>query len=422
MKLQTRYNRATISAAIFVLLIGSISYYFILRYVLIREVDDALKVEEQEIIYHVHTYHSLPEETNYKDQLIHFYPTAAPEKRKIESVRVKEANEDEVSISRQLSFPVEVNGKIFTAVVTKSEEEAEDMLIIIAVLTVAVILLLIAIMFIANQILLKKLWRPFYSTLSQMKQFKLSNPNQITTVANDIEEFNELNKAVNEMTAKVANDYLSLKTFADNASHEMQTPLAVINSKLDLIIQDQQLSEKNMEHLEGIYEAVNKLRRLNQSLLLMNKIENHQFPEAKHLRIDDLVRERLQHFDELVQARQLVVTTSLKECEVQMNPLLADILLNNLLTNAIRHNVPSGNIEIASQPDCISITNQSKQARLNENEIFERFHKDTQSDGLGIGLAIAKQICDLYGFRISYAFREQRHAFQVQFLHTADSL
>src|SRR5436309_3176848 len=129
MKLQVKYNRATLSAAVFVLLLGSIGYYFILRYVLIKEVDDALKVEEQEILYHIQTYHSLPEETNYKDQLIHFYESNSPQKRQLRSVHAKLANQDNAAISRQLSFPVKVNGKSYLAVVTKSEEEAEDMLI-----------------------------------------------------------------------------------------------------------------------------------------------------------------------------------------------------------------------------------------------------------------------------------------------------
>jgi signal transduction histidine kinase len=329
-------------------------------------------------------------------------------------VEAKE-KDGEKTVNRQLIFPVQLNGKLYTAVVAKSEEEAEDMLLLIALLTAFVILLLLAILFIANRMLFQKMWRPFYSTLSAMKQFNLSKPGEIKLTTNAIDEFNDLNKAVKEMTTKVAGDYQTLKTFADNASHEMQTPLAVITSKLDLLIQDQQLSEKNLEYVEGVYDAVNRLKRMNQSLLLITKIENQQFPQASRLRIDGLVTERLQHFEELLQARQLVVTTSLERCEVLMNPLLADILLNNLLTNAIRHNIPSGNIEIASQPNSLSITNQSKQLPLNEEQIFERFHKDAQSDGLGIGLAIVKQICDLYGFRISYAFRKHMHAFQVQF-------
>jgi signal transduction histidine kinase len=271
------------------------------------------------------------------------------------------------------------------------------------------------ILFIANKMLFQKLWRPFYSTLSAMKEFDLSKPGQIILTRNGIDEFNDLNKAVYEMTKKVAGDYESLRTFADNASHEMQTPLAVINSKLDLMIQEQAMTEKNMQHLESMYDSVTRLTRLNQSLLLISKIENHQFPDAKNVRLDDLLRERLQHFEELVLSKHLVLKSSLEKCEVQMNPVLADILLNNLLANAIRHNIPSGNIEIESANDHLSITNHSNQSHLNEKVIFDRFHKSAGSDGLGIGLAIVKQICDLYGFRISYAFRKEMHVFNIEF-------
>ena len=415
MKLQAKYNKATISAAIFVLILGSISYYFMLRYILIKEVDDALRVEEEEILDHVKTHHNLPEETNYRDQQIHFFPTTKIEERKFKTAYVQDEEEKESVISRQLIFPLSVEGRNYTAVVTKSEEEADDLLALIAILTAAVILLLFVVLFIANRILFQKLWRPFYGTLSSMKQFNLSNPDKIHFAGSEIDEFNDLNKAVSEMTLKVAKDYQSLKTFTDNASHEMQTPLAVINSKLDLIIQDQALTEKNMQHLQSIYDSVTKLTRMNQALLLIAKIENHQFPNAKKLRLDDLLNERLLHFEELIQSKQLSVSTTLHKCEVLMNPVLADILLNNLLANAIRHNVQSGKLEIESAGDHIAIRNNSEGSYLDDKTIFNRFHKASGSDGLGIGLAIVKQICDLYGFSVAYAFRKQMHAFQVSF-------
>jgi signal transduction histidine kinase len=415
MKLQAKYTRATISAAIFVLILGSISYYFMLKYVLIQEVDDALRVEEQEILDHIAAHHGLPEETNYHDQQIHFFPASATEKRRLLSTNVRNETEKESTISRQLIFPVQVDGKNYRAVVTKSEEEAEDMLFLIALLTAAVILLLFVLLFIVNRILFKKIWKPFYATLGAMKQFNLSNPDRIDLGKNEIDEFNDLNRAVNEMTRKVAKDYESLKTFADNASHEMQTPLAVINSKLDLMIQDQGLTEKNMQHLQGIYDSVTKLTRMNQSLLLIAKIENHQFPNAKKLRLDDLLNDRLQHFEELIQSKQLKVSTSLHRCEVLMNPVLADIMLNNLLANAIRHNVQYGDLEIESSSNYIAISNNSEITFLDEKIIFDRFQKASGSDGLGIGLAIVKQICDLYGFHVAYAFRKHMHAFQVSF-------
>ena len=415
MKLQAKYNRATISAAIFVLILGSISYYFLLRYVLIKEVDDALRVEEQEILDHIKAHHNLPEETDYHDQQIHFFPASKVEDRKFVSTSTIDEVEKESTISRQLIFPVNVDGKNYTAVVTKSEEEADDMLILIALLTAAVILLLFAILFIANRMLFRKLWKPFYATLSSMKQFNLSNPDKISLANNHIDEFNDLNRTVREMTLKVARDYQSLKTFADNASHKMQTPLAIINSKLDLIIQDQELTEKNMQHLQVIYDSVTRLTRMNQSLLLIAKIENHQFPDAKNLRLDHLLNERLQYFEELIHSKQLLVSKSLQKCEVMMNPVLADILLNNLLSNAIRHNVEAGNIEVKSSPDHISICNNSTSIPLDEKIIFDRFQKEPGSDGLGIGLAMVKQICDFYGFQVAYGFSKQMHAFEVTF-------
>ncbi len=415
MKLQAKYNRANIGAAVFALILGSISFYFILKYVLIEELDNALKVEEQEILDHVNTRGSLPEETSYHDQQIHFVPVNTVEERRFLSTMVRNESEDESAISRQLRFPVTVGGKNYTAVVSKSEEEADDMILLIALLTAAVILLLLAILFITNRILFKKIWKPFYDTLFAMKQFNLSNPGRIRLGRNEIDEFNDLNKAVDEMTSKVAKDYLSLKTFADNASHEMQTPLAVINSKLDLLIQDQELTEKNMQHLQSIYDSVTRMTRMNHSLLLIAKIENHQFPDAKKLRLDDLLNERLQHFEELIQSKQLSVSMALHKCEVLMNPELADMLLNNLLANAIRHNVQSGTIEIESASNFIAISNHSETSLLDEKTIFDRFQKTAGSDGLGIGLAIVKQICDFYGFQLRYAFQKQMHAFHVSF-------
>jgi len=414
MKLQVKYNRATISAAVFVLLMGSISYYFLLRYILIKELDDSLKVEEQEIIHHIQTQKNLPEETQFRDQQIHFIPTANKERRRFVTTEVFNKSEKESQISRQLIFPVSVNGQQYTALVSKSEEETEDMLILIGFVTAGVILLLFIFLFIANRILFQKIWKPFYATLSAMKQFNLSNPGKLILKKNEINEFNDLNTALGEMTQKVAQDYQSLKTFADNASHEMQTPLAVINSKLDLLIQDQELTEKNMQHLQSIYDSISKLTRLNQSLLLMTKIENQQFRDAKKLRIDELLNEQLSHFEELINSKQLRVSTSLEKSEAFMNPMLADILINNILANAIRHNVQAGRIEIESGGNYFAISNHSNTNPLDKQSIFHRFQKGNGSDGLGLGLAIVKQICELYGFQVGYTFNNQMHAFRVK--------
>lgn len=413
MKLQTKYNRATIAATIAVLLVGSVVYYFFVRYALIAQVDEALWVEEVEIYHHIKVHDTLPAESHFIDQRIEFTEAAIPEKRRFVSKEVFSALENEMENSRQLIFPVKVKGKNYTAIVTKSQAEAEHLLLVILGITIVVILLLVGLLYISNRILLKKIWKPFHSTLTAMNDFNLSNPTAIRLEKSNIDEFNDLNSAWTQMTKKINQDYESLKTFADNASHEMQTPVAVINSKLDLLIQEHQLTEKSMQHVQAMYHAVDKLTKLNQSLLLITKIEHNQFKEKNIINMTAVLKERLSHLEELIHSRQLTVTTEFKESKVPMHPILADILVNNILVNAIRHNTNEGVINIATHPDSLRISNSSDGTSLDPDIIFNRFEKSNASEGMGLGLAIVKQICDTYHFTLNYSFRNGLHDFEI---------
>src|SRR5215204_281298 len=171
MKLQTKYNRATITATIMVLIVASIVYYFFIRSALINQVDEALRVEEVEIYHHIKLHNALPAESHFRDQRIDFTEVAVPETRRFVNIKLINPQDNELENSRQLIFPVQVNGKNYTAVVTKSQAEAEHLLLVILAITIVVILLLVAILFVANRILLNKIWRPFHSTLLAMKDF-----------------------------------------------------------------------------------------------------------------------------------------------------------------------------------------------------------------------------------------------------------
>jgi signal transduction histidine kinase len=413
MKLQTKYNRANITANIAVLLVASIGYYFFLHYALINQVDEALKVEEQEIHHLIQLHDTLPAESQFRDQLIDFKRTGVPEKRRFENREVYSPMNRKFEKSRQLIFPVSAQGQDYTAIVTKSLAESENLLLLILLVTAVIILLLFGVLVISNRILLRKIWQPFHSTLSAMKDFNLSNPKPIKLEKSQIDEFNALNSAWTEMTHKINHDYESLKTFADNASHEMQTPVAVINSKLDLLIQDQQLTEKNMHHLQAMYNAVDRLTKLNQSLLLITKIEHSQFKEKHAININVLLKERLVQLEELTQSKQLSVKLDFEDSQVAMHPALADILINNLLINAIRHNVKNGTIHIKTRSGFLAITNSGEVSALDPKVIYNRFEKSNASDGIGLGLAIIKQICDTYHFKIRYLFVDGLHSFEI---------
>ncbi|HUR09976.1 MAG TPA: HAMP domain-containing sensor histidine kinase, partial [Flavitalea sp.] len=297
----------------------------------------------------------------------------------------------------------------------KSQREVEDLLILILLITASIILLLLILLFFAHRIILKKLWKPFFSTLSVINDFHLSKPINKNLPATDIDEFSALNDAWQRVTKKITTDYETVKSFADNASHEMQTPLAIINSKLDLLIQGHALNGDNVQHLQSMYDAVNKLTRLNQTLLLLTKIENDQYVEREAVNINDILSQRLDDMEELILTKKIKVTTDLRESVTTINPQLADMLVSNLLLNAIRHNIENGMINIICNRAGFQISNTGNTGSLNELIIFNRFQKDSKSAGVGLGLALVRQICETHHYTIEYRFEQHMHIFEVSF-------
>jgi signal transduction histidine kinase len=225
-----------------------------------------------------------------------------------------------------------------------------------------------------------------------------------------------MNQTLERITSKAQVEYLSLKTFSENAAHEIQTPLAIIRSKLDLLIQDEQLTENQSRMVQAVYDSIQKLVKLNQSLLLLAKIENDQYEEVQETDLAAQVEKKITEFAELWQNQQIDIRYSLEKAVVVMNPELADILLNNLLSNATRHNFEGGSININLTRKELKISNTSKEPELDREQLFQRFYKSSgKNEHNGLGLSIIRQISDSSGFAISYSFREFIHSFSIKF-------
>jgi signal transduction histidine kinase len=414
MKLHAQYSKATITSSIIVLLIAGFGYFFLLRYVLKEQLDGTLKVEEVEIQDYVKKKNTLPEATTYKDQRIRFEKTEAPVKRNFSSLTIYDKGENEYELSRQLVFPLTVGDNYYAAFVSKSQEETESLIWIILLTTLGLILLSGLIIFFYNRFLLRKLWRPFYSILGSIKNFNLNAPSPIQIQKTSIEEFNQMTDSVNIMIGKVIRDYISLKNFTDQASHELQTPLAVVNSKLDVLIQDQQLGESSHRQIQSIYNAVEKMSKICQSLLLLSKIENDQFNNKEQVDMKKEIETRLFELEEWIKTDSLAIITELLPTIISINPQLADILISNLVINAIKYSGEKKEIMIRLEKNSFLISN-SGTRELDARLIFDRFWKSDYSDGSGLGLAIVKQICEKYGFGLSYEFKDNRHLFRINF-------
>ncbi|TCD18927.1 sensor histidine kinase [Pedobacter psychrodurus] len=415
MKLSCRYNRANILTSIVVLIITGIIYYVVIHFILTEKLDRDLAVEENEINQYVNTFHKLPLPASYLDQQISYKAlNGTVSEREFLNTIYFNPKERENEPGRSLITVVHLDSKTIEVTITKSRVESEDLIRIILLITLGITVVLLLSLLLINRFVLNRLWRPFYSILNGMKSFEVTRMETIEHEPTKIDEFNELNKSVNAMAKRVRQDYKELKSFTDNASHEMMTPLAVINSKLDSLLQTESFTAQQGSLLEDIYYATGRLSRLHQSLLLLAKIENNLIPDFQHIELKEMIEAKSRQFQELLEKDGLVLTEKLVPIEIKMSRYLADILLNNLFSNAVRHNVSGGHIHIKLDEQALTISNSGKSSHL-QTKIFDRFSKSVDSEGLGLGLAITKQICNLYGFRIDYHEESGEHVFTVYF-------
>lgn len=416
MKLLDRYNRVTLITTVIVMVITGLIYYKTISWILTDKIDKDLVVEENEVFDFVKLNNHLPQVFKSDDQQISFYP--APDNsiiRQFINTDYYNTKGNKFESGRGLISAVTANGKYYKVLVVESKVETEDLIRIIFFITIGVILLLLGVLLIINRLLLNRLWQPFYIIMRELKLFNVTNTNELQKVDSHIDEFEELNAAVINMASRVKHDYKNLKTFTENASHELLTPIAVINSKLDSLIQTENFNDKQSKLLNDLYTAVNRLNRLNQSLLLLVKIENRIEHSEELINLQDLLKEMIVQFDEIFQDKKIELTSTLQNKEIHASRYLMDILLNNLVSNAIRHNYIGGKIDIVLTEESLIISNTGNDEALHEDEIFKRFHKSSGSEGTGLGLTISRQICENFDFSLNYQFNTPFHTFTVSF-------
>jgi signal transduction histidine kinase len=259
-----------------------------------------------------------------------------------------------------------------------------------------------------------RLFKPFRESLRKIKSFKLQEKQYIPAEETGVVEFNEMNDFVEEMTRKAVSDYENLKEFAENASHEIQTPLAIARGKLELL-SETELNEEQYGYVDSLERTVKKLSRLSESLALLTKIDNHEFDNGDSVNISTLIEESITQFREFLALRNLKLETSLENrVQVHIHPVLADILWTNLLQNAIKHNIENGTIKINLTHQRLTISNTGREPAVEPGKLFERFQKSNQnSDSIGLGLSIIKRIVEQNDYSISYDYAKGWHTITI---------
>lgn len=278
------------------------------------------------------------------------------------------------------------------------------------------LLLLVAVL-VVNLLLLHRMLRPLYALLRWLDAYTVGSVRAPLDCQTDVVEFRRLTDAVSRSAERTEALFEQQKQFIGNASHEMQTPLAVCCNRLEMLVGDgSTLTEGQLEEVVKVRRTLDYLVRLNKSLLLLSKIENGQFPESEQVDLNRLVRRTTEDMTEIYALRGLGFTLHEKDdLQVRMNPSLAESLITNLVKNAFVHCVPGGQVEVWVSSGVLRVCNSGSEP-LDARRLFERFYQGTRKEGsTGLGLAIADAICRYYGLRITYAFSRGQHCFEVRF-------
>jgi two-component system sensor histidine kinase ArlS len=317
---------------------------------------------------------------------------------------------------RVLLSAVSINGKAYHLRARLSMVESEDLITNIVLLFSVIMLLLLLGLYFITRYFSKKLWQPFYNTLNQIEQFEIDKNAILQFPETSVEEFYRLNSALNNLAIRNNLIYKSQQEFIENAAHELQTPLAIFQAKLETLMQ-QPLTQEQADVLLSLSGSAARLNRLNKNLLLLSKIDNHNYAGKEAIRLKDTIEKMLDFFTEQANEKHISIRLHAEAPgETSSNPVLAEIVISNLLLNAIRHNVENGLIHISLEKNTLTVSNNGPSAELIADKLFLRFSRSgTVSHGSGLGLAIIKKIADLNDWNISYAYRENLHVFTLTF-------
>lgn len=308
-----------------------------------------------------------------------------------------------------------INGKHYYLSAFYGLVESDDITHAVVTSLFWIILLLLAVSALLSVAISRTLLAPFNKTLEVIHSFQLKKKEPVQLPATKISEFKKLNVFLAGMMEKARQDYVALKEFTENASHEMQTPVAIMRGKLELLL-DTPLTDDQARLIMSTQNSLDRLSKMGHSLTLLTKIENKEFVSPDPLNFSSLVSDSLYAFEELMEMKSLKTEQHIEEgVMVKIHPVLADILLSNLLSNAIRHNVEGGVIAVELTKKHLLVRNTGAPLEGKEEEMFGRFKKGRGNiDSIGLGLAIVKRICEQSKLDINYQNQDPFHIFTLK--------
>jgi len=396
---------------------------FSIREIINEEVDETLALHTNQFVQHIKSYEYLEDlemdlkiwdQLSYDITLIPSDGIAVGER--YETISTYDSIEHESHPFRTLSTGIVIKDKPYLLTIRMSLVDNDELVMALGIVQIILIVLLATGLLLLNRSLSRKLWRPFYNTLNQLKAYELDKSESIQPEKTNIVEFADLNKTVSHLTDRNRRVYLEQKEFIENASHELQTPLSIFQSKLDNLMQIPGLTEAGAATILDLEETAQRMVRLNKNLLLLSKIDNGQFNEVQEMDLSKLAETLLSNLRPMADTDNISIQTSINSLSIKANPTLTEVLLTNLFHNAIRHTNTNGKVNVELSGRVLTVTNTGNPLKMTPEKMFERFSKEGRSENSsGLGLAIVKKICDTCLYSIHYNFHAGMHTFSVTF-------
>lgn len=420
MKLITRIAIRLTLALAPLMTLWAVLFYFTMIEEINDEMDDNLESYSETIIVRMLSHQELPplnsgSNNSYSIKPVDPHYAAMHDGITYSDVEVYIPEREEYEPARVLTTIFEdVEGQHYELRVASPSFERDELAAAILQWLILIYFVLLATVIIITLIVLRRSMRPLYELLNWLDRYQPGHKHEDVPNDTTIPEFRQLNEAAQKAVERSEHLFEQQKSFIGNASHELQTPLAVIGNRIEWIIDNTNPTEEQIEQLVGINHSLAHIVKLNKTLLLLTKIDNGQFPEVSEVDIAALIRHETEIYDEIFEERNIKCNISgADSLVVEMNHILATTLVGNLVRNAYIHSPEGSQIDISINYDKLEIRNDGTEP-LDAERVFNRFYRATKREGsTGLGLALVKAIGDYYSLGVEYRFENGKHIFSI---------
>jgi signal transduction histidine kinase len=415
MKLLNRISRSWLLFSAIAFVIAGIALFILLNILLSEDIDENLLAGKGRVVQLIKEEGIIPDQPPFTrvEKLSAFTGKLSY----IHDTIMFDSFDKEDKLFRELVSVESINGYQYRITIRNALVEESDLMAAIGLSFGAVFLLLLAGLFLINKKISRSYWLPFYKTLDEIKKFTHESKDFSLSAKTEISEFIELNETLEKLTKRIQSDYRSLKRFTEDASHEMQTPLAIAQSRLESLMQDKHLKKEESEDIGTALAALGRLSRLTRTLLLIAKIENRQFPDKEEFNLSVLVDHQIDSLKEILAEKNIETKIHTQsQCILNANLFLTESIVSNLVGNSIKHGRENSSILIVISKNYFSITNSGAPRTIAPEKLFERFYKlNKSSESFGLGLSIVKKICEINRWDISYINENELHTVSICF-------